>query len=115
MSSKAGRPADHVARVGPKDAKPGREVPRPVLGASDMSLSAPGPLTIPGPGEQYARPPSQEGRPVLHGAADAVQGAPLAPPPDGARDGLQLSVDAAGGYVVPKQLDGDKPKKPRRH
>lgn len=110
MSSKAGRPGEHVPRVGPKDARPGRDV-RPDLGPSDAPLGATGPLTIPGPGEQYARP--QPERPQISGAADAVIGAPLSPPPDGAREGLMLGVDAAGGYVVPKQLDTGG-KKPRR-
>lgn len=84
--------------------------PRPELGPSDAPLGATGPLTIPGPGQQAYRPPPD--RPEISGAADAVIGAPLSPPPDGAREGLQLGVDSAGGYVVPKQLDGAK--KPRR-
>lgn len=110
MSSQAGRPSEHVARVGRKDAVPGRDVPRPLLGPSDAPLGATGPLTIPGPGEQYGRP--QPDRPQISGAADAVIGAPLSPPPDGAREGLMLGVDSAGGFAVPKQLDGHK--KPRR-
>jgi hypothetical protein len=111
MSSQAGRPSEHVARVRRKDAVPGRDVPRPQPGPSDAVLGATGPLTIPGPGEQYARP--QPDRPLLHGAADAVQGAPLAPPPDGAREGLALGVDSAGGYMVPKELDS-RPRRPHR-
>jgi hypothetical protein len=83
--------------------------PRPKVGPSDAPLSTPAPLTIPGPGEHAHRPAD---RPQLSGAGDAVIGAPLSPPPDGAREGLQLGVDSAGGYVVPKQLDGHK--KPRR-
>ena len=51
-------------------------------------------------------------RPQISGAADAVIGAPLSPPPDGAREGLSLGVDAEGGFLVPKQLDAGK--KPRR-
>jgi hypothetical protein len=71
-------------------------------------LTATGPLTMPGPGEQWGRP-QDDGRPQLHGAADAVQGAPLTPPTSSA---MSLGVDAAGGFAVPKQLDT--PRKPRR-
>ena len=106
MSSR--RPQEHVPRVGRKDAVPGREV-RPVLGASDAPLSAP--LNNYAKDESYSVPAEVlEGyRPQISGAADAVIGAPLSPPPD--RDGLQLGVDAAGGYVVPKELDGKKPRR----
>ena len=90
-------------------ARPARE--RPQLGPSDAVLGATSPLTFPGPGEQYVRPRPE--RPQISWAPDAVIGAPLAPPPDGAREGgLQLGVDSAGGYTVAKQLDGAK--KPRR-
>jgi hypothetical protein len=111
MSSQAGRPVDHVVRAGRKDAKPGRDV-RPVVGPSDAVLSAKGPLTIPGPGEQSYRP--QPERPQISGSPDGVIGAPLSPPPDGAREGLQLGVDSAGGFTVPRELDGTRPKKHRR-
>jgi hypothetical protein len=102
MSSKV---PDHVPRVGRKDAVPGRDV-RPVLGPSDAVLSAPLHYTD----ESYQVPDSvlNDYRPQITGAADAVTGAPLTPPPDGAREGLQLGVDAAGGFAVPKELDGDK-------
>lgn len=100
----------HIPRAKAKDAVPGRDVPRPAVSLSDAPLAATGPLTIPGPGEQAHRP--ADGRPVLHGAADAVQGAPLSPPPKSAS--MQLGVDAAGGYAVPKELDGRKPKVHRR-
>jgi hypothetical protein len=110
----AGRPSEHVPRATPKDAVPGRDVPRPQLGPSDAMLTATGPLTMPGPGEQWGRP-QDDTRPVLHGAGDAVTGAPLSPPPAAAvsSSGMMLGVDAAGGYAVPKQLDG--PAKPRKH
>jgi hypothetical protein len=86
---------------------PGRDVPRPVLGPSDAPLSAPL-LHQPIAGDAVLT----SHRPQITGAADAVTGAPLSPPPEGAREGLQLGVDAAGGYLVPKELDGAK--KPRR-
>lgn len=109
----AGRPAEHVPRVGRKDAGPGRDVPRPQLGPSDAMLTATGPLTMPGPGEQWGRP-QDDSRPVLHGAADAVMGAPLSPPQGSAvSSSMMLGVDSAGGYAVPKQLDT--PAKPRKH
>ena len=82
------------------------------MGPSDAVLSTPAPLTIPGPGEQHGLP--QAGRPLIGGAPDAVTGAPLSPPPDGAREGLALGVDSAGGYLVPKELDGTARPKPRR-
>lgn len=105
----------HTARAGRKDAQPGREVPRPQLAPSDAMLTAIGPLTMPGPGEQWGRPPGQEDRPVLHGAADAVQGAPLSPPQGPAvSSAMMLGVDSAGGYAVPRELDGSRPKKPRK-
>ena len=101
---------EHVARVGRKDAVPGREVPRPVLGPSDAPLSAP--LGYHAKDESYTVPDEvlTAYRPQITGAADAVIGAPLSPPPD--RDGLQLGVDEAGGYVVPKELDGKRPRRP---
>lgn len=82
---------------------------RPDLSPSDAVLSAPlGPhhpdLAAPGPGS----------RPQISGSPDAVIGAPLSPPPEGAREGLQLGVDAAGGYVVPRELDGHKRRPGRR-
>ena len=107
MSSQDGRPVDHVVRVSQKDAKPGRDV-RPVVGPSDAVLSAKAPTmpTVPG---QNTRP--QPDRPQISGSADGVIGAPLSPPPDGAREGLALGVDSAGGYMVPKVLDGKKPRR----
>jgi hypothetical protein len=111
--TKAGRPAEHIPRVTPKDAAPGRDVPRPQLGPSDAMLTATGPLTMPGPGEQWGRP-QDAGRPVLHGAGDAVTGAPLSPPQGPAvSSSMMLGVDSAGGYAVPKQLDG--PARPKKH
>jgi hypothetical protein len=101
----------HTARVTAKDARPGRDV-RPVLGPSDMPLGALGPLTMPGPGDQWGRPQDDD-RPVLHGAGDAVQGAPLSPPQGATSSSMQLGVDSAGGFAVPKQLD--RPVKPRKH
>jgi len=93
-----------VARVGRKDAKPGRDVPRPVLGPSDAPLATPLHHTVPVEVlEGY--------RPQITGAADAVTGAPLSPPPVEAREGLQLGVDAAGGFLVPRELDGKKPRR----
>ena len=105
MSSQAGRPSEHIPRVGRRDAKPGRDV-RPALAPSDGVLSSPlnvqhGPVA----GDDVLT----AHRPQISGAADAVVGAPLTPPPD--RDGLMLSVDSAGGYAVPKQLDGKKKKR----
>jgi hypothetical protein len=97
----------HIPRAKAKDAQPGRDVPRPALAPSDAVLSAAGPLTIPGPGEQYARPGGQEGKPVITGAADAVSGAPQS------SSSMQLGVDSAGGYAVPKQLDS--PARPKKH
>lgn len=77
---------------------------RPVLGPSDAPLSAPlQHQPISGDAVLTAH------RPQIGGAADAVIGAPLSPPPG--RDGLQLGVDSAGGYVVPKELDGRKPRR----
>jgi len=73
---------------------------RPVLGPSDAPLSAPLLHHQPVTGDDVLT----AHRPQIAGAADAVIGAPLSPPPD--RDGLQLGVDSAGGYVVPKELDG---------
>ena len=110
MSSQAGRPVDHVVRVSQKDAKPGRDV-RPVVGPSDAVLSAKAPTTPTVPG-QNARP--QPDRPQISGSPDGVIGAPLSPPPDGAREGLQLGVDSAGGFTVPRELDGTKRRPSRR-
>ena len=113
-NNNAGRPAEHIPRVGPKDAVPGRAVPRPQLGPSDAMLTATGPLTMPGPGEQWGRPQDPE-RPVLHGAGDAVMGAPLSPPQGAVSSSMSLGVDSAGGFAVPKQLDTPaRPKKYRR-
>lgn len=114
MTQSKGRPSEHVPRVGRKDAVPGRDVPRPrpVIGPSDAPLTATGPLTIPGPGEQAHRP--DDGRPVLHGAGDAVIGAPLTPPPAAHSSSMSLGVDSAGGYAVPKELDGRKSKVRKR-
>lgn len=90
----------------------GKPVTRPQPGPSDAVLSTPAPLTIPGPGEHHGRP--QTDRPQISGAPDAVTGAPLSPPPGGDRDGLELGVDSAGGYLVPKELDGTKRRPSRR-
>jgi hypothetical protein len=101
------RRQDPVPRVSMKDAKPGRDV-RPAVGLSDAPLSALGPLTIPGPGDQFGRP--QPDRPQISGSPDAVIGAPLTPPRESS---LELGADSAGGFTVPKELDGT-PRKPRR-
>jgi hypothetical protein len=102
--SNAGRPGEHIPVARKQDAVPGREV-RPALAPSDMVLSAPrGPLPMPGAGEQW-------GRPQISGAPDAVTGAPQSPPPVH-EEALALGVDAQGGALVPKQLDGHP--KPRR-
>ena len=82
----------------------GKTPERPVLAPSDAVLSSP----------LHQQPIAGDAvltshRPVITGAADAVTGAPLTPPPG--RDGLQLGVDSAGGFLVPKELDGKK--KPR--
>lgn len=109
----AGRPSEHIPVAKRKDAQPGRDVlSRPQLSASDAPLTALGPLTMPGPGDQWGRP-QEAGRPELHGAADAVQGAPLSPPQGSTSSSMQLGVDPAGGYAVPRQLDG--PSRPRKH
>jgi hypothetical protein len=90
-------------------ASKGDEPARPVLGPSDAVLSTP--LRTPPDSPGQPRP----GRPVISGAADAVIGAPLTPPPEEARQaGLQLGVDAAGGFTVPRELDGKKRRPHRR-
>src|SRR5882672_7682556 len=104
------RPQEHVPRVGRKDAVPGRDVPRPVLGPSDAPLSTPLHHQEPVTGDDVLT----SHRPVISGAGDAVIGAPQSPPPDAAREGLQLGVDSAGGYAVPKELDGTKRRPHRR-
>jgi hypothetical protein len=80
--------------------------PRPVLGPSDAPLSTPLHHQEPVTGDEVLT----AHRPQITGAGDAVTGAPLSPPPD--RDGLQLGVDTAGGFAVPKELDGTK-RRPR--
>jgi len=87
---------------------------RPQLGPSDALLSAPlHNYTASGP---VADEVLTGWRPQISGSPDAVTGAPLSPPPDGAREGggLQLGSDPQGGYAVPRELDGHNRRPPRR-